>query len=72
MPAALMDGAAVARRSLDDTRTRVSAYRETSGRTPGSLTGDPRGDEAAEEAQAHFRGEGGVPVALDARAGPRD
>ena len=34
MPAALMDGAAVARRSLDDTRTRVSAYRETSGRTP--------------------------------------
>ena len=34
MPAALMDGAAVARRSLDDTRSRVSAYRETSGRTP--------------------------------------
>ncbi len=34
MPAALMDGAAVARRSLDDTRTRVSAYRETTGRTP--------------------------------------
>lgn len=34
MPAALMDGAAVAQRSLHDTRTRVSAYRETSGRTP--------------------------------------
>ncbi len=34
MPAALMDGTAVARRSLDDTRTRVSAYRETTGRTP--------------------------------------
>lgn len=34
MPAALMDGAAVARRSLDDTRERVSAYRETTGRTP--------------------------------------
>jgi methylenetetrahydrofolate dehydrogenase (NADP+)/methenyltetrahydrofolate cyclohydrolase len=34
MTAALMDGTAVARRSLDDTRTRVSAYRETTGRTP--------------------------------------
>ena len=34
MPAALMDGTAVARRSLDDTRMRVSAYRETTGRTP--------------------------------------
>jgi methylenetetrahydrofolate dehydrogenase (NADP+) / methenyltetrahydrofolate cyclohydrolase len=34
MPAALMDGAAVARRSLDETRSRVTAYRETTGRTP--------------------------------------
>jgi methylenetetrahydrofolate dehydrogenase (NADP+)/methenyltetrahydrofolate cyclohydrolase len=34
MTAALMDGTAIARRSLDDTRTRVSAYRETTGRTP--------------------------------------
>lgn len=34
MTAALMDGTAVARRSLDHTRTRVSAYRETTGRTP--------------------------------------
>jgi methylenetetrahydrofolate dehydrogenase (NADP+) / methenyltetrahydrofolate cyclohydrolase len=34
MPAALMDGAAVARRSLDETRDRVSAYRAASGRAP--------------------------------------
>jgi methylenetetrahydrofolate dehydrogenase (NADP+)/methenyltetrahydrofolate cyclohydrolase len=33
MTAALMDGTAVARRSLDDTRTRVSAYRETTVRS---------------------------------------
>jgi methylenetetrahydrofolate dehydrogenase (NADP+)/methenyltetrahydrofolate cyclohydrolase len=34
MPAALMDGVAVARRSLDETRDRVTAYRAATGRTP--------------------------------------
>ena len=34
MPAALIDGTAVARRSLDDTRERVTAYVEATGRTP--------------------------------------
>lgn len=34
MPAAVMDGVAVARRSLDDTRARVAAYRAATGRVP--------------------------------------
>lgn len=34
MPAALIDGAAVARRSLDETTDRVAAYRSATGRTP--------------------------------------
>jgi methylenetetrahydrofolate dehydrogenase (NADP+)/methenyltetrahydrofolate cyclohydrolase len=34
MPAALMDGAAVAQRSLDETRDRVAAFRAATGRMP--------------------------------------
>lgn len=50
MPAALMDGAAVAQRSLDETRCRVASYRAAAGRGPRLATvqvGDDTGVHAS-------------------------
>ena len=54
MPAALMDGASVAQRFLDETRDRVTAYRAATGRTP-RLATVLVGDDPASQAYVRMR-----------------